>query len=104
MKVYLPAIAEYVSEDMVQAIQAFLDFCYIARRNVHTEQTLDALQDALDRFHYYRKIFETCGIDLTVSHFLGSILSATSTGSQSGNSQALMGCAHPLPNLSISKR
>ncbi|KAL6297966.1 hypothetical protein BKA93DRAFT_820601 [Sparassis latifolia] len=62
MKVYLPAIAEYVPEDMVWAIQAFLDFCYIARRNVHTEQTLDALQDALDRFHYYRKIFETCGV------------------------------------------
>ncbi|GBE87611.1 hypothetical protein SCP_1102880 [Sparassis crispa] len=62
MKVYLPAIAEYVPEDMVWAIQAFLDFCYIAQRNVHTEQTLDALQDALDRFHYYRKIFETCGV------------------------------------------
>ena len=36
---------------MVHAIQAFLEFCYIARRNVLTERDLAALEGALYRFH-----------------------------------------------------
>jgi len=38
MKVYLPAIAGHVPRDMVLAICAFHEFCYIARRNVHTNR------------------------------------------------------------------
>ncbi|KAG1907604.1 uncharacterized protein F5891DRAFT_1124515 [Suillus fuscotomentosus] len=33
MKVFLPAIAGHVPDKMVQAISAFLDFCYIVRRS-----------------------------------------------------------------------
>ncbi|KAI0054565.1 hypothetical protein BV25DRAFT_1910247 [Artomyces pyxidatus] len=64
MKVYLPAIAGHVPSQMVQAISAFLDFCYLVRRSVIDEDTLDALDDALGRFHANRVIFETTGARL----------------------------------------
>jgi len=41
---------------MVKALRAFLEFCYIARRNVHDTKSLAALSDALERFHKYRTI------------------------------------------------
>jgi hypothetical protein len=47
---------------MVQAIRAFLEFCYIARRDIHDTHSLTALDDALQRFHRYREIFRTSGI------------------------------------------
>lgn len=47
---------------MIRALRAFLDFCYLARRNVLDTQSLAAMQDALNRFHQYREIFRTCGI------------------------------------------
>lgn len=43
-------------------MQAFLDFCYIARRDIHDTDSLKALDDALERFHRYRTIFQECGI------------------------------------------
>ncbi|KAF8958618.1 hypothetical protein BDZ97DRAFT_1841060 [Flammula alnicola] len=62
MKVYLPAIVGHVPAQMVQALAAFLDFCYLVRRWVHTEATLCEIDDALVRFHKHRKIFEDEGI------------------------------------------
>jgi hypothetical protein len=47
---------------MIQTFRAFLEFCYIARRNVITEDSLRELRDALTRFHQSRKIFETVGV------------------------------------------
>lgn len=47
---------------MLSCFQAFLDFCYLARRNTHDSQSLAAMQDALDRFHIYRKVFQECGV------------------------------------------
>ena len=47
---------------MVQAIRAFLEFCYIARRDTHDTHSLAALDDALCRFHHHREIFRTSGI------------------------------------------
>ena len=49
---------------MVMALQAFLDFCYIVRRDVHDTQSLKALEDALARFHKHRQIFQTTGVHL----------------------------------------
>ncbi|KAG1731306.1 hypothetical protein EDD22DRAFT_982578 [Suillus occidentalis] len=66
MKVFLSAIEGHVPQDMVCAFRALLEFCYIARRDVITEASLVQLNDALTRFHHYRKIFETTG---TVPHF-----------------------------------
>ena len=62
LQVYLPAIEGYVPEEMVQVICAFLEFCYIARHDVHDTNSLAALQDALHRFHHHRDIFWTSGI------------------------------------------
>lgn len=47
---------------MVRAISAFLDFCYLVRRNTINEATLDAIDDALMRFHRDRIIFEQTGV------------------------------------------
>ncbi|OCH86317.1 hypothetical protein OBBRIDRAFT_738221, partial [Obba rivulosa] len=48
MRVFLPAIVNYVPDNMVKAIGVFLDFCYIARCNVYTDSTLDILENALN--------------------------------------------------------
>ncbi|KAN0080179.1 hypothetical protein V8E55_009745 [Tylopilus felleus] len=57
MKVYLPAIDGHVAPDMVRTVCAFLEFCYLVRRNTIDERTLVQIQDALDCFYQYRKIF-----------------------------------------------
>ncbi|KAF8488764.1 hypothetical protein F5888DRAFT_1796301 [Russula emetica] len=62
MKVYLPAIEGHVPREMVRAFRAFLEFCYIARSNVHDTTTLRAMAEALKMFHEHRKIFQECGV------------------------------------------
>ena len=47
---------------MVEAIQDFLEFCYLARRDVIDEDTLTAMDRALARFHQHREIFRTTGV------------------------------------------
>lgn len=47
---------------MVRAFEAYLDFCYLVRRNVITEDTLNEITAALDRFHQYREIFLDTGV------------------------------------------
>ncbi|KAJ7618617.1 hypothetical protein FB45DRAFT_981191 [Roridomyces roridus] len=62
MKVYLPAIEGHVPPQMLRAFRAFLDFCYLVRRNVINEDTLAEIDAALVRYHAERTIFETSGI------------------------------------------
>ena len=50
MQGHLPA-------DVIQSFRAFLEFYYIARRDLITEDDLDALQDAISRFHSFREVF-----------------------------------------------
>ena len=47
---------------MVKALCAFLEFCYIAWCNVHDMQSLEELDEALQRYHHYCKIFITTGV------------------------------------------
>jgi len=47
---------------MLRAIRSFLAFCYIARRDAITTNTLEELTDALARFQEYRVVFEEEGI------------------------------------------
>ncbi|KAG2153850.1 hypothetical protein DEU56DRAFT_868451 [Suillus clintonianus] len=58
MKVFLPAIEGHVPEDMVCTFRALLEFCYLVRCNIITEDTLNQVQAALRRFHQYRKVFD----------------------------------------------
>ncbi|KIM37143.1 hypothetical protein M413DRAFT_31087 [Hebeloma cylindrosporum] len=62
MKVYLSAITGHVPQEMVQAISAFLDVCYLARRSDLTEATLKLFDIALARFYEYREIFCMTGV------------------------------------------
>ena len=47
---------------MIRAFRAFLDFCYLVRRDMIDEDTLTQIQDALDRFHRYRDVFLQVGV------------------------------------------
>lgn len=47
---------------MLKALESFLKFCYLARRNVHTKSTLDAMKKALEEYHEHREIFITSGV------------------------------------------
>ncbi|KAF9010818.1 hypothetical protein BDQ17DRAFT_1387964 [Cyathus striatus] len=67
MKVYLTAITGYVPAHMVQCVSAFLDFCYISRRNSFESHDLQELQDALNRFHKYHDVFIQPGVRDNVS-------------------------------------
>ncbi|KIM70992.1 hypothetical protein PILCRDRAFT_17521 [Piloderma croceum F 1598] len=62
MKVYLPALEGYIPPKMMKTLRAFLEFCYIARRDVIDTQSLTELEQALDRFHQYRTIFMETGV------------------------------------------
>jgi hypothetical protein len=48
--------------EIIRTFRAFLEFCYIARRNVLSEDDLDQLQESLTRFHQYRIIFKELGV------------------------------------------
>jgi hypothetical protein len=60
--VYLHAVEGYLPNEIVCAIRSFLEFCYIVRRSVITENTLVDLDDALARFHEHRAAFQDQGI------------------------------------------
>jgi hypothetical protein len=47
---------------MVRCIAAFLDFCNLAQRAAHTMTTLRHMEEALNRFHQYRRIFVDTGV------------------------------------------
>ena len=47
---------------MVRVIAVFLDFCYIARKSVIKEKDLDAIDDAVCRFHLEQEIFKDIGV------------------------------------------
>ena len=53
----LPALVSYIPDDMVQAIAAFLDFCYLIRRPVFTPEILDDVDAALKRYYGLREAF-----------------------------------------------
>ncbi|KAG2142346.1 hypothetical protein DEU56DRAFT_939653 [Suillus clintonianus] len=67
MKVYIAAIEGHVPVDIVRTFRAFLEFCYIVRRNTITERTLEQVRDAVSSFHKYRDIFLTSGTIPTFS-------------------------------------
>lgn len=52
----------HVPPDVLRAFRAFLDFCYLVRRDVIDEDTLAQIQDALDSFHRYRVVFLFVGV------------------------------------------
>ena len=51
----------------MHTFRAFLEFCYIVRQDVITEDDLSQLRNTLTQFHEYHEIFITTGVR---SHFL----------------------------------
>lgn len=47
---------------MVKCVAAFLDFCYIVRRNTICTDTLEKAASALRRFHRHRDVFIQSGV------------------------------------------
>ncbi|KAI9431568.1 hypothetical protein H4582DRAFT_2113416 [Lactarius indigo] len=64
MKVYLPALEGHMPADMICTFRAFLDFCYVVRRDMFNDDTLGLVQNALDCFHHFRLIFQAVGVHL----------------------------------------
>ncbi|KDQ55245.1 hypothetical protein JAAARDRAFT_196095 [Jaapia argillacea MUCL 33604] len=65
-----------------QATPEQLDFCYLAHRSAHNNDTLSQMQEALTRFHEHRTIFEDTGIhpdgfslprQHTLNHYIDTI-------------------------------
>ncbi len=61
-KVYLPAIRGLVPNDMVRAVRAFLNFCYLVRRSVIDENDLRQIEEYIEEFHQYREVFRRAGV------------------------------------------
>ncbi|KAJ7725533.1 hypothetical protein B0H16DRAFT_1781820 [Mycena metata] len=62
MKVYLPAIKGLVPPEIVQALSAFLDFCYLVRRADFDETTLNEIDDTVELYHTRREVFRKLGV------------------------------------------
>ncbi|KAH8983439.1 hypothetical protein EDB92DRAFT_1890569 [Lactarius akahatsu] len=62
MKVYLPAIVGYVPEDIILCLGAFMEACYITRRQCIDSDALDALDNVLENFRRLREVFRTSGV------------------------------------------
>ena len=56
------ALEGFVPPDLTKSLNAFLDFCYVARQNALSEDSLCLLNAALERFHHYREIFRVSGV------------------------------------------
>ncbi|KAJ7242405.1 hypothetical protein B0H12DRAFT_1326085 [Mycena haematopus] len=67
MKIYLGAVAGYLPSDMVKALAAFMEFCYLVRRNAISTSDLTTIKNVLGRFHQYRAIFIECGVRTDIS-------------------------------------
>jgi hypothetical protein len=58
----LPAIVGYVPDQMVQAIAAFMDFCYLVRQSSLNEADLAAIDEAAIRFKRDCVVFTDLGV------------------------------------------
>ncbi|KAG6823880.1 hypothetical protein H0H92_008764 [Tricholoma furcatifolium] len=73
---------------MVRAVAALIEFCYLVRRDVIDERTIDQIKTALDAFHIHREAFRCVrpdGFSLPRQHSLVHyILSITQFGAPNG--------------------
>ena len=62
MKVFVTSLEGFVPIDIIKALTAFLEFCYIAHLDTISESSLASLDDTLRKFHHHRKIFQESGV------------------------------------------
>ncbi|TFK59084.1 hypothetical protein BDN72DRAFT_781236 [Pluteus cervinus] len=58
----LPLLNQHSPRRLLRAVRAILDFTFLAQYPLHSSSTLDALDDALLRFHENKNIFVDLGI------------------------------------------
>lgn len=51
-----------IPEQMIRALRAYLDFCYLVRREVIDERDLEQIENAYNRYRDEREIFRTSGV------------------------------------------
>jgi hypothetical protein len=61
-KVFVGILAGAIPADVVKAARAAVGFIYYAQFRSHTEQTLTAMETALQDFHKYKEVFVCLGI------------------------------------------
>ena len=61
-QVFITVLEGFVPINITKTLTAFLDFCYIARKDALNDDSLDALNSALGRFHHHCKIFQESGV------------------------------------------
>ena len=64
-QVFITALEGFVPVDITKTLMAFLDFCYITRQDMLTDDLLDTPDIALTKFHYYRNIFQETNVHPT---------------------------------------
>ena len=47
---------------MIKVLRASLEFCYLAHCNIHNRKSLNQMDEALQRYHHYRKVFLATGV------------------------------------------
>ncbi|TFK59715.1 hypothetical protein BDN72DRAFT_873010 [Pluteus cervinus] len=86
-KVYLGAISGAADPKVIRTTRAIMDFTYYARFEVHTDESLSALDDAWVSLHRNKVVFETLGIRKhfnisklhNIKHYVDSIRSRGTT-------------------------
>ncbi|KAK7035434.1 hypothetical protein VNI00_011965 [Paramarasmius palmivorus] len=67
MKVYLPAIAGRVPDGIICTLAAFIEVCYLIRRDIITEDTIRDITAQIEVFHREREVFKDLNIKDTFS-------------------------------------
>src|SRR6266568_1259474 len=62
LQVFLPAISGHVPPQMVRAISAFMEFCYLTQQSQIDDDTLAQIDVAVACFHREHEIFKDVGV------------------------------------------
>ena len=66
-QVYIAGIHGHVHEDIVRCLAAFMNCCYIVRRNAISTSDIESFRRHLADFHHFRRIFITTGVRKNIS-------------------------------------
>jgi hypothetical protein len=66
-QIYIAAINGHVPRDMVQCLSAFINCCYIVRRNAIAARDIARFEEFLADFHRLREVFITEGVRKSIS-------------------------------------
>ncbi|KAJ3523372.1 hypothetical protein NM688_g8742 [Phlebia brevispora] len=58
----LPLLNNTLSAPLMRAVRAMLDFVYLAQYPIHSDDSLQALEDAMHRFHKNKHVFVEMGV------------------------------------------